>query len=145
MRRRSLLHSVWVAVVCAAGPAWAGPKVIEITLVQDGALVEGTTTLPPVPMEKFRSVTLLGNVGPGAIGVVSVDCAYTLEEARDLGMVPAVDGFHANVSNQVSSSAFPAPVLGPFMLCTLSCSTFPPPAPPMQCTGTVTVKALLSK
>ena len=146
MWRRSLLRCAWLAIVCAAPPASAGgPKVI--TLVQDGVLVDGTTTaLPPVPMDRFRSVALLGNVGPGAVGNVSVNCAYTLEEASGLGMVPAVAGFSASVSNQVygTSTAFPAPVLGPFMLCTLSCFGSAG-IPPQLCTGTVTVKALLSK
>jgi hypothetical protein len=67
MRRRSLLRFAWFTVACAAAPAWAGgPKVIA--LVQDGVMVEGLTSLPPAPVDKFRSVTLLGNVSPGATG-----------------------------------------------------------------------------
>ena len=68
MQGRSLLRFAWFAVVCSVGPAWAGPKVIEITLVQDGALVAGRPLCRLCRWEKFRSVTLLGNVSPGENG-----------------------------------------------------------------------------
>jgi hypothetical protein len=75
--------------------------------------------------------------------VVGISCVFTLDEASTLGTVPVVTGFSASVTNLVSGS-FPAPVLGPFMLCNLTCFNSPGISP-VPCTGMVTVKDLLSK
>jgi len=57
--------------------------------------------------------------------VVGISCVFTLDEASTLGTVPAITGFSASVTNLVSGGSFPAPVLGPFMLCNLTCFSSP--------------------
>jgi hypothetical protein len=83
----------------------------------------------------------------GSSGLVSYHCEFRLEEASALGMVPATAGFRGRAGGLTMGvddrDSFPAPVLGPFMLCSVECIPGTPPAPP--CMGTVTLKALLSK
>jgi hypothetical protein len=145
MHRRRLLVSLWLLIVCAAGHAWAGgPKLV--TLVQDGT-VAGSTVLSPGAHGQVSVHHGARQSRSGSSGLVSYHCEFTLEEASALGMVPATAGFRGRAGGLTMGvddrDSFPAPVLGPFMLCSVECIPGTPPAPP--CMGTVTLKALLSK
>jgi hypothetical protein len=144
--RRLTSSGRWIVAVCIgvatfrAGVAEGGGTKL-VSLADNQTVADGGAYLPAVPTAKFRSVALLGaaSLPPGAIGV-GVVCQFTLEPATEFGTASAVAGYGTFIGPEgVGSSEppFPAPVLGPYMLCKLTCST-------TSC-GTVSLKALFFK
>jgi hypothetical protein len=151
-----------LAAVLAIGlPAsgHAAPKVV--TLLDNVTLADGDVHLPSVSTEQFKRVTLFGRaVTPYAFGI-HVRCGFALEPTSDPTAVVSVanviaTSFQWSAAGSVlvyDAGQPPTDIQGPNLnlACTLSCTgitTLPNPPDPgtyIPCSGTMSVKALLSR